>query len=347
MNETIDIQKKSSRRKYIITAGLVFLLLVVTLVFSMFQSEPKPDPASEEEIRWIASTRLSVEMEVNKKPSELSNEDFAKITKLSLEGIPPSISKIEYEDDINDLLDDPSDKYLLLILLRNRISNLQLLEKFPNLEELELKFLPFPENDVPKWMKLIAKLGIINPSKRNKIDLKPITKLKNLKNVNIYGCNIKSLKPLLKMKDIQSLRFSDSKYDNIKYISNLTNLQTISFSKIGITDLKVICGLTKLEKIVIDRESFTNLEPLKYLTNLQFLTLQDCKFSDLEPLKELKNLQNLRLSGCKFTGLEAIKEITSLQTLYFTDCPNITDKQVEDLYKALPNLRINGKSQQN
>jgi len=182
MNETIDIQKKSSRRKYIITAGLVFLLLVVTLVFSMFQSEPKPDPASEEEIRWIASTRLSVEMEVNKKPSELSNEDFAKIK--------------------------------ILDIRRRELKDIKILEEFTGLKRLYLEEISYPQQNIPKWMKVLEKTGIYDIEKRFKLDLRPIEELKNLEMLQIRYTRIKNIKSLKNLVNLKQLNIRGC--ENIK-----------------------------------------------------------------------------------------------------------------------------------
>ena len=56
----------------------MILLLIPVFVFSLLQWEQKPDPASEKISRQIAARRL------NKDPNDLTDEDFAKITALSI-----------------------------------------------------------------------------------------------------------------------------------------------------------------------------------------------------------------------------------------------------------------------
>ncbi|MBN2590403.1 MAG: hypothetical protein JXA96_11120, partial [Sedimentisphaerales bacterium] len=125
-------------------------------------------------------------------------------------------------------------------------------EKFVNLQELGFVGVRSSQENIPKWMKFLARYGIIDLTDRFYIDLKPIENLTNLKKINFTSSNINNIEPLAK--------------------------------------------LSKLE-------------------NLSLMLTQVC---DLEPLKKLKNLKELNISRC----------------------PNITDEQIDDLQKALPNLEI-------
>ncbi len=313
--------------------SLLCVCFYVIIAYNSINSESRKH--SEIAIRAIVYDKTG------KIPDELTDEDFAKFTKLNLEGIVPSDSKEKHEKIVASLANDPRDEGLRLLFLSYRISDLKLIEKFTNLEELNLIRLPFPENDIPKWMNLIAKLGIIDSSKRNELDLTPLTKLKYLKSIRISSSKFKSLKPLAKMKSLQSLGLNEIPHDKIQYISKLTNLQGIDFTKTGITDLELIKGLTQLKSIGIDQEPVNDLSPLKELTNLQKLALQYCKVSDLEPLRNLVNLDLIFLSNCNnISSLEPLKELKNLKELFIIQCPNITDEQKEDLRKALPGAKI-------
>ena len=123
MNETIEkiynSKKKLIRLKFIIAA--VFLLLIIAvMVIIVFTEEQKPDPASEKILRQLVSSQLK------KAPDLLTDEDFAKITKI----------------------------YISLM----ELSDIKLLEKFTNLKELYFQDIRFPDDKIPKWMKFLAKL---------------------------------------------------------------------------------------------------------------------------------------------------------------------------------------------
>ena len=69
--------------------------------------------------------------------------------------------------------------------------------------------------------------------------------------------------------------------------------------------------------------------------------------ADLEHLKSLTNVQSLTLSEIPITnaGLEHLKGLTNLQTLQLIGT-QVTDAEVADLQNALPNVRIQRRSDQ-
>ena len=110
-NENIqkDNKKKPSRRKYIIAAGFILLIGIFVLLFHIW--EPKYDPASEAVIHEAAAEILK------KDPNELTDDDFAKITAMKLQG--------------------------------EILADIKLLEKFTNLQELSIIYTPRPLNTIP------------------------------------------------------------------------------------------------------------------------------------------------------------------------------------------------------
>ena len=113
MNKTL--KNKSSNKKYIVAAVSILLLIAAALVFIYFTQEQKSDPASEKIIREAAAKQL------NKDPNELTDKDFANITKFAI--------RTQELDDI------------------------KLLEKFTNLQNLTLTNIKFPARQIPTWMK--------------------------------------------------------------------------------------------------------------------------------------------------------------------------------------------------
>ncbi len=219
-------ENKPSKQKYIIPAVIILCILAGliyrAITWTPVDSESKK--ASEAIIRQAAAALLTTDPNNPINPNTLTDADFAKITELEISGI----------------------------LTKTELSDIKLLEKFINLQELTLFDIKFSEKDIPSWMKMLSKLGIFNLSERFNIDLSPL--------------------------------------------KNLSNLQNLSL------------GYTQV----------SNLEPLRSLTNLQELNLYITQVSNLETIKGLKNLT--------YIGID--------------NCHNITDKQVEELKKALPNLMI-------
>lgn len=186
--EQVNIHKKSSRRKYIITTGIVLLFIILVLVFSLYQTEPKTDPGSEKIIREAVAIQL------NKNPNELTDEDFTSIISLTIgENARSSHSYV------------------------TELSDIKILEKFTNLQTLSLGRIIYPRKQIPKWMVVLAKLGIYDIDKKFALDLSPLEKLQSLKRLVLRRTVIK----------------------NINNLSGLVNLQHLDLIEITVSDQQI------------------------------------------------------------------------------------------------------------
>lgn len=183
------IQKKSSKRKYTITAFFLLLLLIASaLVFIFFAQEQKqkPDPASEKIIRQEAAKQLG------KDPKKVTDADFAGVRKLDLSG--------------------------------KEVYDIGLLEKFTNLEELNLSNIPLPKPQIPKWMVIpgkfhinLSRMYIDKYGEKYFIDLCPLEKLPNLKKLYIRHTAFKDIKPLTKIKNLQEIAVTSEFHEYKEY----------------------------------------------------------------------------------------------------------------------------------
>lgn len=242
MNKSIEqtnIQKKPSRRRYIIAVGIILCVIAGYVYWVMTWTPVDSESIKESEaiIRQLAAAQL------NKDPNLLTDVDFEQITGLGLGG--------------------------------REFSDIKLLEKFTNLQTLNLLQINWPKKEIPFLMKVLVKTGLYNPNKKFALDLSPLEKLTNLQELYLSGLLIKDITPL--------------------------------------------SGIINLKHLVLYQIPISSFESLKDMKNLEFLQLNDIKISDLEPIKKL----------------------TNLKIIYLYDCPDITNEQIEDLQKALPNLNIN------
>lgn len=209
-------KKKSSWRKYTFAAVVLLLLITLALVLSWFSQEQKPDPASEKLIREAAAYKL------NKDPNNLTDEDFSKIKVLHFAEVKQG-----------------SGKSSTIIRMYKELTELTFLEKFTNLEKLNLSNIRLNKS-IPKWMKILARLGIINLEDRYTIDLSPISELKNLQVLDFSGFPIKSLKPLSNLTNLKMLDISETPISNIEPLKKLTSLeQVVMLGCKNITDKQV------------------------------------------------------------------------------------------------------------
>lgn len=279
-----DTRKKSSgnlylKSRYIITAIVVLFFAITALFFSWFNQKPESDPVSE----WIL--RQEVALQLNKNPEELTDEDYAKITEFELRG--------------------------------KGLCDIKLLSKLTNLQELSLTIY-YRESAIPKWMKVLSKLGIYDLKDKFYIDLSPVERLTDLKKLNLYASSVKNIQPL----------------------SGLKNLEELILDSTLVADIKPIKELKKLKVLNLCATKVTNIESIKGLVNMKELHLYDTKISDIEPIKDMTNLYILSLRKTPVSNLEPIKGLTNLQFLLIKECNNITKEQIEDVQKVLPKLNI-------
>jgi hypothetical protein len=145
------------------------------------------------------------------------------------------------------------------------------------------------------------------------------------------------------------------------------NLANMEFTDAGLEHLK---GMTHLERLVLRGTQVTDagLAHLRGLTRLEQLDLGGTQVTDagLDHLRALPQLRELNLTGTKVTdvGLEHLNDLPELQILYprwnhdVTDAgpvylqgltllqqlwlndTQVTDASVNELKKAMPNLKI-------
>ncbi len=301
--KVIENKKKPSRREYIIAAGIIFLCIITGLIYRAMTWEPKPDPESEKIIRELASREV-----YKKDPNELTDEDFAKITKF--------------------------------LLKEKELSDIKLLDKFTNVQKLYLINIKYPVNKIPKWMKFLAKYGIYDLQNRSTIGLTPLKKLSNLEILWINDAQVSNCEPLKGLTKLQYLHLEGTQVSRLEPLKDLKNLQTLHLRSTQVSNLEPIKDLKSLQMLDLRSTKVSNLEPIKDLKSLQYLYLMDIQVSSIEPIKDLESLQYLYLMNTQVSNLEPIKKLKNLKYFYFWNCPNITDEQIKDLQKALPELKI-------
>ncbi len=303
-DETIQISdaKKSLRNRHIIAAIWLSLWVIVLFIYEFSKWESKPGPTNEDIIRQALAKQI------NKDADKITNEDFAKVTSFTLE--------------------------------HTRLSSIKLLSKFTNLQELRLQFIHFPEKDIPKWKKILGKFKVIDLSKKTSINLSPLKNLYALKSLDLTYSQVSDITPLKELVNLETLSLNNTKVSDLDALKGLIHLKRLLLECTYISDLKLINGLTNLEILSCGGTKVKNLEPLQGLINLQQLFIAETQITDIEPLKSLKNLRRLDIDNTLISDLEILKNLTSLQRISLIVCPNITDEQVKDIQKALPDLKI-------
>ncbi|MBN2589849.1 MAG: hypothetical protein JXA96_08295 [Sedimentisphaerales bacterium] len=309
-----DKIKNAYGRKYIIPA--VILLILITPIIYFIHLKSKPDPVSEKAIRNSAADQLDKDQNI------LDNRDFTNITELTISNNNKFIEFASLYDFTGNAksMDEYSGS------LTGEFSNLidiKLLKNFINLQELNIRITIHDGSNTSdsKTQEILKKLGIHKSTVMYEMDLSPLENLVNLRELKLFGVPFRDIKPLENLSNLESLWFATPRVKSLEPLEKLTNLKNLTLQRTSII--------------------ISEPEQIRYLKNLDFLALEYSSPKNLKPISNLTNLKILKIRyNYSLSNLDSLKEMANLKKLYIQDCPEITDQEIEDLQKALPNLEI-------
>lgn len=136
---------------------------------------------------------------------------------------------------------------------------------------------------------------------------------------------------------------SNSKYYDTDYLDEISfpNQATILFADHNFfTKTSFFYSLYSLKELYLNHNQIQSVSGISCLKSLRILDLSDNKLTDIRDLSCLTQLHTLNLSyNHQISQITAIKKMKHLQTLIITNT-NITEQQIKELKKSLPNLTI-------
>ena len=173
-------EKEYSKRRFRLSSIIIWTVLIVVVVLS-FLTNSQTQRINNEIIL------LSVADQLGKNISQLTDTDYAKITRLDLS--------------------------------HSAATDISLLKKFPNLLNLDLGNTPLElDNTPPQWKIVLARWHILKIDQRGKIDLSPLKKLRNLQKLNLCNANIKSTKPLAYLTNLKELILPSTEISDFRFL---------------------------------------------------------------------------------------------------------------------------------
>jgi len=155
-------------------------------------------------------------------------------------------------------------------------------------------------------------------------DLEPISKLSNLKEINISGTPVSDLMPLRNTNNLEVLDISGTLVSNLDPLRYCTHLRELRLKETQVTDISILSTFPSIEIIDISKTPVTSLEPIRDLTQVRDLRLSQTKIADLGPVSNLINMEFLNISGTQVQSLDPLKNMSALKLLFF-DNTKISD----------------------
>ena len=140
----------------------------------------------------------------------------------------------------------------------------------------------------------------------------PLTQMKGLTRLKLFGNVISDLGPLAQLRRLTSLNLLGNQIEDIGPLMAMTRLQFLELSGNSISDLNPLAALGELRTLNIIGSPIDDISPLQDLRQLQFLNLSGANISNLAPLASLRQLEVLRLRHNQITELDALAGLNRL-----------------------------------
>lgn len=153
------------------------------------------------------------------------------------------------------------------------------------------------------------------------------------------GIRMKDYSVLTKLENLKSLQLSSISDDDIKYITGLTSLTNLTISGSSITNINFLKDLKQLTSFwLVNTPDVHDLQPLSYLPELNMLSISKIGLTEegLKGIPALDMLKRLQICDNNIQKITEFPKMKSLTTLVLDDNP-LTDVSIPQ--GTLPNLK--------
>jgi len=185
----------------------------------------------------------------------------------------------------------------------------------------------------------LSDLKEVNISGTGITDLMPLRNLNKLEILDISGTGVSNLEPLHYCVHINQLRMKDTPVRDLAVVPLFQSLSTLDISGTKVISLSAIRDMATLKELRINHTSIKDITPLSKLVNLEMLNISSTPVDDLDALKDMVNLRILLSDSTKINDLAPLDNLVKLQRVY---CNNtgINQKQALSFIKKHPDASL-------
>jgi len=145
--------------------------------------------------------------------------------------------------------------------------------------------------------------------------LEPLSKLSDLKEVNISGTAVSDLMPLRNLNKLEVLDISNTRVSSLEPLRYCLMVNQLRMKGAPVSDIALIPNFRMLTVLDISGTKVTSIESLRDMTTISDLRLNHTSIRDLAPLTTLVNLEMLNISSTPVDNLDALKDLSNLHIL--------------------------------
>ena len=134
----------------------------------------------------------------------------------------------------------------------------------------------------------------------------------NLKELDLYGHQIRDLRPLAGLTHLTKLNLSSLGISDLEPLAGLINLQMLDLSarppfvEGKIRDITPLAGMIKLKELYLENNQIRDITPLAGLIELKELHLENNQIRDITPLANLIQINKLYLQQNMIVDLKPL-----------------------------------------
>lgn len=151
--------------------------------------------------------------------------------------------------------------------------------------------------------------------RKNITDLTPISRLSDLKSVNISGTAVADLMPLRNMNKLESLDISGTHISTLEPLRYCLLLNKLKMRGTKIIDIGVLASFPGLTVLDAGFTGISGLEDIEELTGLVELRINNTKVSDLSPIGKMVKIEMLNISSTQVDNLDVLRNMKNLGIL--------------------------------
>lgn len=161
---------------------------------------------------------------------------------------------------------------------------------------------------------------------------KSLNRILSIKELDISGrLDITHLEPVSKLSDIRNLNISGTLVSDLYPIRNLIDLEDLNISNTQVNNLDALVYSMAIHNLNLSNSKVYSLDPLVNLDNVNILDISNTGIDDLAAISEYKNLKDLQMENTMVSDLEAISGLKSLIYLNIDNSPISDLKSIEEL----------------
>ncbi|HDR7688070.1 TPA: leucine-rich repeat domain-containing protein [Bacillus toyonensis] len=165
----------------------------------------------------------------------------------------------------------------------------------------------------------------------NVTDISAISKLRDLKYVDLTSNPIKNIHPIEQLENINMLFLRDNKISDLTPLSKMKKIKTLDLVGNNIEDIQPLFTLSTMKQLYLANNQISDLTGINQLSNVELLWIGNNKISNVESISKMSNLIELEIADSEIKDISPLSKLGKLQVL------NLEENYISDI-SPLSNL---------